>query len=76
LSIKFPSSFADPEQAVEFQVKSSQYISDAVLSLPPPEKKKQRPTARTPAAIKSRLSQRLQHGRPSRPKRKDRGWRT
>jgi ATP-dependent RNA helicase SUPV3L1/SUV3 len=77
LSIKFPSSFADPEQAVEFQVKSSQYISDAVLSLPPPEKKKQRPTARTPAAIKSRLSQRLQHGRSaSRPKRKDRGWRT
>ena len=77
LSIKYPSSFADPEQAVEFQVMSSQYISDAVLLLPPPEAK-QRPKTRTPAVIKSRLSLRLQQGRPApgRPKRKvkDRNW--
>ena len=45
LSLKFPASFAEPERAAGFQLKSSQYISDALLSLPPPEKKR-RPTAR------------------------------
>ena len=80
LALKYPASFADPERAAGFQLKSSHYISDALLSLPPPEKKR-RPTARTAAAIKSRLSQRLhgrQHGRSApdrRPKRKDRSWR-
>lgn len=55
LSIKFPSCFAQPEQAVEYQYTSSQFISEALVTLPPPEQGRKRPWPRTRDA-KSRLA--------------------